>query len=300
MAEIVTETERSIRRAARRGLVVFLPLVVVLSGAVETWLILHPQQAGIGIAVLMFCPTIAAVVTRLVRREGFADVSFRLGGRRALPWYALAVLLPLAVGSLAYGVAAATGLIGMTGGGGAVLALLGALLFGPVWVAIVFAAGEEIGWRGYLLPRMIDAGAPYPLLLVGLIWSAWHLPLIFAGLYVASTAPLALTVVLFVIAATAISIIFSRMRLATGSVWTAVVAHGIWNAVIQGAFDRAAAGEQVTLWVGEAGVLTVVVLVVLAVLVTHGPGGRTRVELGRRPGEPDRPVVSANDGPGTA
>ena len=135
MAEIVTQTQRSIRRAARRGLVVFLPLVVVLSGAVETWLILNPQHAGIGIAVLMFCPTIAAVVTRLVRREGFADVSFRLGGRRALPWYALAVLLPLAVGSLAYGVAAATGLIGMTGGGGAVIASLGALLLGPGWVS---------------------------------------------------------------------------------------------------------------------------------------------------------------------
>ena len=42
-------------------------------------------------------------------------------------------------------------------------------------------AGEEVGWRGYLLPRLTDRiGLAPASLMVGLIWAAWHLPLFFA------------------------------------------------------------------------------------------------------------------------
>ncbi|MDF2976181.1 MAG: family intrarane metalloprotease [Actinomycetospora sp.] len=294
MAGTTTDDAMAIRRAARRGLTVFLPLVIVLSGAVEAWVILSPDRAILGIALLMCCPAVASIVTRLVLREGFADVSFRLGGARALPWYAVAVLLPFVVGALAYGAAAAVGLIGFTGGAVGVVVALGGVFLLSLPSSLVLAAGEEIGWRGYLLPRMVDAGAPAPLLLTGLIWSAWHLPLVLAGLYIPGGS-LALTVALFVVSATSISFVLARMRLATGSVWTAVVAHGVWNAVIQGPFDSAATGEQATLWVGEAGVFTAVVLVVVAVVITRGRAGRTRVELGRRPGETGRPGAPAPD-----
>src|SRR5262245_59680445 len=43
-------------------------------------------------------------------------------------------------------------------------------------------AGEEIGWRDELLPRLIAAGVPQPLLVSGLIWVVWHLvPLLSSG-----------------------------------------------------------------------------------------------------------------------
>src|SRR5258708_2353847 len=35
------------------------------------------------------------------------------------------------------------------------------------------AAGEEIGWRGYMLTRLVDAGVPKPILTSGLIWGLW-------------------------------------------------------------------------------------------------------------------------------
>lgn len=42
-------------------------------------------------------------------------------------------------------------------------------------------AGEEVGWRGYLLPRLTQRmGLAAASLVVGLIWAAWHLPLFFA------------------------------------------------------------------------------------------------------------------------
>src|SRR3712207_7188827 len=48
-------------------------------------------------------------------------------------------------------------------------------------VGLVLAAGEEIGWRGYMLTRLIDAGVPRPVFASGLIWALWHVPLVLGG-----------------------------------------------------------------------------------------------------------------------
>ena len=42
-------------------------------------------------------------------------------------------------------------------------------------------AGEEIGWHGYMLTRLVDAGMAKPILTSGLIWGLWHVPLILGG-----------------------------------------------------------------------------------------------------------------------
>lgn len=48
-------------------------------------------------------------------------------------------------------------------------------------VGVVAAAGEEIGWRGYMVIRLIDAGVQRPVLVSGVIWGLWHVPLIVIG-----------------------------------------------------------------------------------------------------------------------
>lgn len=101
------------RSTARRGLAVYFGLVVVISGAIEAYLIMNPELFGtFWVLALMWSPALASVIARLVLREGFSDVSFRFGGLRTLPWYALGLGVPLAVGILAYGAAWLTGLVG--------------------------------------------------------------------------------------------------------------------------------------------------------------------------------------------
>lgn len=49
------------------------------------------------------------------------------------------------------------------------------------WINSVFAFGEELGWRGFLLPRLMPLGKTKAYLLVGIIWGLWHAPLITMG-----------------------------------------------------------------------------------------------------------------------
>jgi len=283
MAEAAAVSPPDLRRDARRGLAIYFALVVVISGSLEAYYIfINPELFGtlFGLLALMWSPAVASVIARLVLREGFSDVSFRFGGLRTLPWYALGLGVPLAVGTLAYGGAWLTGLVGFEGGAGAFLV---GLLSAATWISIyscIFTAGEEIGWRGYMLTRLIDAGVPRPVLASGLIWGVWHIPLILAGIYAAGPYP-ALSAVLFMVAVVSLAYVLARMRLERGSIWPVVFAPGAWNAIIQVAFDPVARGPVAGLWTGESGILTVVVLVVVAVIVSGGSWTYIRTLPGR-------------------
>jgi membrane protease YdiL (CAAX protease family) len=272
------------RSRARRGLAIFFSVLVPLTALLETLII--TTQNNIWIVVLMLVPTVASVVARLMLREGFADVSFRLGGQRGLAALALAVVLPVLIGGGAYGIAWASGLaqfvaidletlIGISCPEASPLMVFGVFLVLSATVlmfvngALLLSAGEEIGWRGYMLTRLIDAGVPAPILLSGVIWGLWHSPLILAGSYAAGPSA-HVSVALFMVTVTAISVVFARLRLETGSVWPAVVLHAAWNSVIQGPFDHASAGPMATLWVGESGILVMLVVVAAAVVLGHG------------------------------
>jgi uncharacterized protein len=270
------------RGTARRGLV-FYCLLVAAFDAAFVWVVVHTGDSR-WILALMWSVGAASVICRVVLREGFRDVSFRFGGVRTLGFVAAAVAFPVVVGLVAYGVGWATGLADYVAPPGGFIA--GLLLAATVTTVLscVSAAGEEIGWRGYMLTRLIEGGIPCPVLVSGVIWGLWHVPLIVTGLYVAGgQQALVVTLSLFMVGATAFAFVLARFRLQTGSIWPAIVLHGAWNSVIQSAFDPAAAGPGAKLWLGEGGILVALTVVVAAVLVSLG-----RWRMLRSPGEPLR------------
>ncbi len=229
---------------------------------------------------LMWTPAFASLVARLAVREHPRDVSFGFGGRLGAKGLLIGLAYPLVVGGVAYGGAWALGLeqfhappdtrspVVAFAGTLAVMATLGALS------SCLSAAGEEIGWRGYMLTRLVDAGVPRPVLVSGLLWAAWHAPLILSGQYAAGRYPV-LSALLFVPSVVAAGYVCARVRLESGSVWPAVFLHAAWNSIIQGAFDRYTLGGNAsrgsTLWTGEAGILVVAVSVVVAFALSRTP-----------------------------
>jgi membrane protease YdiL (CAAX protease family) len=278
MNEAIASEERS----ARRGLAVYFS-ALILGSAFFEWRIL---QTGEVIAKnpslvlgLMYMPALASIIARLANRERFTDVSFRFGGSEGVRTTLLAWIYPMLVGFLAYGIAWATGLAQFQRplteqshlyngsptqnllSSFVVMASLGTVL------SCLSAFGEELGWRGYMLTRLIVAGVPRPVFVSGLVWALWHVPLILSGQYAAGTQPW-LSAVLFVIGVIADAYLAAYVRLRSGSVWPAVMYHGAWNAIIQGTFDRATVGTPQA--VGESGWLTITIAVIVVLFVTRG------------------------------
>jgi uncharacterized protein len=268
---------------ARRGLAIYFAILVPLSGVLETRMILGDRSAWL-VSALMWTPGVASIVARLILHEGFADVSFRLGGRQGVKAIGIALLFPIVIGLIAYGIAWTVGLVHFTPqpaafsarfvGGSTPPVLIFAinLALAATVVAVLaarVAAGEEIGWRGYMLTRLIDAGVPRPVLVSGVIWGLWHVPLILGGVYLAGPPPM-VSALLWMVVAIAMSFVLARLRLETGSIWPAITLHAAWNSIIQTAFDPASPGPDAALWIGESGILVTLTMIAAAVAFTRG------------------------------
>ncbi|UOQ90260.1 CPBP family intramembrane metalloprotease [Agromyces endophyticus] len=143
-----------------------------------------------------------------------------------------------------------------------------ALQFAMIPIAAVinapFAFGEEVGWRGWLLPALRPLGDWPALLLSGAFWGFWHTPLILLGYNFGLTDVTG--VLLMVLACTLFGILLGWTRLRTGSVWPAVFAHGSFNASAgMGALLVASGSPVPPAWL--AGPLGLIMCIVFACMV---------------------------------
>ena len=132
------------------------------------------------------------------------------------------------------------------------LILLTQALVASVTLNAALALGEETGWRGYLLPALLPLGRLPALLLTGLIWAVWHLPLILLG-YEYPGAPRGLALLAFVVFCVGAGALLGWFRLRSNSILPAAVAHGAINAWAGVPTLLAAAGAPAALPAGRPG-----------------------------------------------
>jgi membrane protease YdiL (CAAX protease family) len=197
----------------------------------------------------MFGPAVGNVAARLATGEGRADLRLGLDPRAHLRYYAVAWFAPAllaALGAALYFLAVPgqfdptmAAFADVLAGAGstmpawqvAAIQLLAAVTVAPLLNA-VFAFGEEFGWRGYLLPKLLGLGRRRAVLLVGVVWGVWHWPLVAMGYNYGFDYPGApwlglLGMVWFTVL---LGVLFGWLALETGSVWPAALAHGAVNA----------------------------------------------------------------------
>ena len=213
----------------------------------------------------MLTPLVATVLMLLVvtregwRRDGWGSLGLQRLGLRQWP---LAVAVPIVVVGVAHAVLwlSSAGSLSPTesirGGGLGMLPLQ--LLGNIVGASVTVSLAEEIGWRGYLLPRLEHLGARRALLLSGLLHGLWHLPFVFlTDLYLPHGSRW-VVVPAFVACVVSAGVFMGWLRLRSDSVWPASIAHSAHNAAITwfGAYTIASpvALEYVA---GESGLLTV-------------------------------------------
>ncbi|MFB6354471.1 MAG: CPBP family intramembrane glutamic endopeptidase [Halobacteriales archaeon] len=197
----------------------------------------------------MFAPAVANVVARLVTNEGFERTLLRPRFRARWRVYAVAWLAPVAlavIGVALYflarpgqfgGLDAAGAFVPVVDGTAALpteafvlLQVVQLLVVAPL-VNSLFTLGEEFGWRGYLLPKLLPLGVRRALLAHGVVWGVWHWPIIAMGHNYGLDYPGApwVGMLLMVVFTVAVGVVFGWLSLRSGSVWPAVLAHAMVN-----------------------------------------------------------------------
>lgn len=278
-------TESTEKGEALQRVLVFLGLTFAFSSVFYTLIIGAGTLAGpseLYVLGLMWSPGIAGLITTAAFQRNLRGVGWRLGHPRYL---LAAYALPLLYAGSAYmliwlsglgafsteRVPAGTSLLGFV----AQSAVVGVLL------SLISATGEEIGWRGVLVPQLAKLTSfRATALLSGAVWALWHVPLVLFADYNNGT-PIWFGLPCFAVLVVGISFVFAWLRLRSGSVWPAALLHASHNLFVQGVFDPLTRDTGHTAYVsGEFGLALALAAVLLGAIFWRGPAAGARTAAG--------------------
>lgn len=228
----------------------FYALTMLFSAVFDAF-VLHAGKMDAGnllyVTGAMWSPALAAFATKALFREGIRELPWRLGPTK-YGW--LGYLIPIAYALPVYLFVWLTGL-----GGFAEAAFVAstAETFGwrnlsPASTLTLFllltatiglvgktsrALGEEIGWRGFLVPELAKVvGFTGIALISGAMWAIYHFPVLIFADYNAGT-PVWFGLGCFTVGVIAESFIYTWITLRSGSLWPAAILHGSHNLWVQ-------------------------------------------------------------------
>lgn len=266
-----------------RAIPLFLLLTLLIS-SVFYFLIIKSGHMGGGwgayVAGLMWSPGIAALLTCKLLRRDLRSIGWGWGQTR---YEVIGYLVPLGYSLAIYAFVWLTGLGGFYDKS-FVNRVTESFGLGPIpaWASMtlyfLFTAtftvirdfattiGEEIGWRGFLVPELAKKHSfPATAMITGLIWSIWHYPiLLFADYHGASPAWFYMS--LFTVMLPLLSFVWTWLRLKSKSIWPCVFLHASHNTFIQQFFDPLTVSRKATGYVaGEFGMALFVISVAMAI-----------------------------------
>ena len=267
MFKTLTDTSKA---ALFSGLVLILAVAAAL--AINAWGLASNEFAWA--AVWSITPVLATLIMLLVvTRDGYSRKGWRSLGlhRLGLRMWPIAFFGTLAITVAATAAVWATPLASVTAPAGGILNSAVGLVIQVLILATTFSLAEEIGIRGYLLPKLLPLGRKRALLVSGLVWATWHMPLIF----LTSLIPLGnkvISVPLFYAAVVAASFFYGYLRLASGSLWPSSIAHAVHNSAwgLMVAFTATSSPVLVNNYLlGDSGLLITVAAAAGALLVSR-------------------------------
>ena len=235
----------------RKSLIIFLVLAFLIS-----WpLFLAPLAlknidvqtqkivTQISFSVAMWGPGIAAIIATLASGGSIRDFNLRkLGPKRFYLWAWLLfpiltvvsglVTILVGIGELDPNFTMIKGLLPEAASVNPITYIAmqvgSALTFAPIF-NMLFAMGEELGWRGFLLPKLLPLGQWKAILISNIIWGLWHAPAIIQG-HNYPGYPIS-GIFMMAVFSVLLGMILSWLYLNTKSPWAPALAHGSLNAI---------------------------------------------------------------------
>jgi membrane protease YdiL (CAAX protease family) len=287
----------------QREILVFIAIAFALSIALSLFIGLTggPRSAWIGLGYAsMLIPAIAAFTTNAVTHDERGPIGFDHFPLRYLP--AALLLMPLVMHAAMLPVAAAEGGLhwqdwltqsadGLyhppaTRGWGALTPLgLGVHIavnaIAGMMVASGFAFFEEIGWRGWLLPRLLERTGPQRAVAVcSAIWAVWHVPYALSGIQHVEGVSIGWLALIVPAGIFGSGLVIGWLWLRTGSIWITAIAHGALNNWGQYAFkflaDVSPSSELAALSAGSLALIVVGAVLIAQSQTAHSPATFSR------------------------
>jgi membrane protease YdiL (CAAX protease family) len=236
---------------SRKAIAIFLLITFALSAVVYV-LTLHAGNTGrLGNRIygygIMWCPALAAFLTCKILGRKISGLAWQWGNPK---WQWWCYFIPMLYSLLAYLIIWLTGWggfynkafiteaaheLGWSGLPAGVFIVLFFITTGVIGMAASMstALGEEIGWRGFLVPELSKVtNYTKTSLITGIIWAVWHYPILIFGNYNNGT-PAWYGLTCFTVLVVSVSFIFTWFRLKSNSLWTGVMLHASHNLFIQ-------------------------------------------------------------------
>jgi membrane protease YdiL (CAAX protease family) len=197
------------------------------------------------ILAMMLLPAIASVITRIITKEGFERMMIHPYFKGNLKWYFISYFAPPFIacfGAIVYFITFSGDFSPLQSAFAIEESISSkseflkelftlvpiAIIVNPI-MGIVQCFGEELGWRGYLLPKLGEKLSPLSSSMVtGVIWGLWHAPIIAIG-YNYGTDHRIAGIFAMIIFCTALGIILGFLTYKVHSIWPAVLFHASIN-----------------------------------------------------------------------
>ncbi|MBK9925253.1 MAG: CPBP family intramembrane metalloprotease [Anaerolineales bacterium] len=188
------------------------------------------SKPGPGVILWGMAPMLVALLMRTVTHD-WSDAGFNPAIRKNVRWYIFIILASSVMVVLLLLVGTMTSYSSVSGFS---MAPYLKMVLPGMAVFFITATFEEVGWRGYMVPKLASIGInTYLAYAIGaVVWATWHLPYLRELAWVSSVQEDVLSSIpRLYLMFFAYSILYNEIRLITGSVWSAVLFHSFVNAI---------------------------------------------------------------------
>ena len=257
----------------------FLFITSIISAGIYIWMFSGAKDSPAAVLPMMYTPGISAVITAIIFKDSIGNFGWKLGKARFLVY---SYLLPILVSLVGYGIVWMTKFADFTTAqvinykwakmlGFDLPAPFLAGLFSKMIIAslltIIPVFGEEVGWSGFLTPKLRKIfSIPLTSVLVGILWAGWHFPAIIGGFYGTST-PLWVALPGFTLVLTGASFLRTVLIEKSKSLWVGVLLHASHNVILMGMFlEMTVDRDHAKYLVSETGIFLGFVYILIALV----------------------------------
>lgn len=215
----------------KRQIFYFLALTFTFSFALQFYVIFNGGMENFGTGVLiglMWIPGTISLIMRLIYKD-WSDIGHKIKNKKTILY---AFFVPMFASLISCYICHLLDIRIFKMISGAPISKIALQVVFGLGIGFIAALGEELGWRGFLIPKIYNTNIKLPTLVVGGIWALWHIPIVAFTGYYQTLSPL-YVIVLYSLSVLGLNYFICWLRMESGSMWIATLAHTAYNFFFQ-------------------------------------------------------------------